>query len=97
MNQMPLGTAALAGTTIPIDRQMVADELGFEGLVANSLDSSSDRDFAIEYCSVLAQISLHLSGWAEEWILWCTNRVWLYQTARCILHRFVHHASEEKS
>lgn len=73
VNQMPLGTAALAGTTIPIDRQMVADELGFEGLVANSLDSSSDRDFAIEYCSALAQIALHLSGWAEEWILWCTT------------------------
>lgn len=73
VNQLPLGTAALAGTTIAIDRQMVADELGFEGLVANSLDSSSDRDFALEFAFVLTQIALHLSGWAEEWILWCTT------------------------
>jgi len=73
VNQLPLGTAALAGTTIPIDRQMVADELGFEDILANSLDSSSDRDFAIEYCFVLTLISEHLSTWAEEWILWSTS------------------------
>ncbi|MEN0112143.1 MAG: argininosuccinate lyase, partial [Planctomycetota bacterium] len=73
VNRLPLGTAAMAGTTIPIDRQMVADELGFEGLVANSLDSSSDRDFAIEYLSCLSQVAVHLSGWAEEWILWSTT------------------------
>lgn len=72
VNQLPLGTAAMAGTTIPIDRQRVADDLGFEGLVANSLDSSSDRDFAIEFVSVLSLIAVHLSGWAEEWILWST-------------------------
>ncbi len=72
VNHLPLGTAALAGTTIPIDRQMVADELGFEEVVANSLDSSSDRDFAIEYCFVLTLIAEHLSTWAEEWILWST-------------------------
>jgi len=72
VNQLPLGTAALAGTTIAIDRQMVADELGFEGVLANSLDSSSDRDFAIEYCFVLTLIAEHLSTWAEEWILWST-------------------------
>lgn len=73
LNLLPLGTAAMAGTTIPIDRQMVADELGFEGLVANSLDSSSDRDFALEFVSVLSVIAIHLSGWAEEWILWSTT------------------------
>lgn len=73
LNQLPLGTAALAGTTIDIDRQQVADELGFEGLVANSLDSSSDRDFAIEFCFVLTLIAEHLSTWAEEWILWSTS------------------------
>ncbi|MGL4514653.1 MAG: argininosuccinate lyase [Lacipirellulaceae bacterium] len=73
VNQLSLGTAALAGTTLPIDRQLVADELGFEGLVANSLDSSSDRDFAIEFTSNLAMIALHLSGWAEEWVLWSTT------------------------
>lgn len=73
VNQLPLGTAALAGTTIPIDRDMVAVELGFEGLVANSLDSSSDRDFAIEFCFVLTLVAEHLSTWAEEWILWSTS------------------------
>ncbi|MDZ4657723.1 MAG: argininosuccinate lyase [Bythopirellula sp.] len=72
VNQLPLGTAALAGTTIPIDRQQVADELGFEGLVANSIDSSSDRDFAIEFAFVLTLVAEHLSTWAEEWILWST-------------------------
>jgi argininosuccinate lyase len=73
VNQLPLGTAALAGTTIPIDREHVAAALGFEGLLGNSLDSSSDRDFAIEYCFVLGLIALHLSTWAEEWILWSTS------------------------
>ncbi|HEY3393485.1 MAG TPA: argininosuccinate lyase [Lacipirellulaceae bacterium] len=73
VNQLPLGTAALAGTTIPIDRQMVADELGFEGILANSLDSSSDRDFVLELASLLATIAVHLSGWAEEWVLWSTT------------------------
>ncbi|NOY41443.1 MAG: argininosuccinate lyase [Planctomycetes bacterium] len=73
VNQLPLGTAALAGTTISIDRQMVADELGFEDVVANSLDSSSDRDFAIEFAFVLTLVAEHLSTWAEEWILWSTS------------------------
>jgi argininosuccinate lyase len=73
VNQLPLGTAALAGTTIPIDRQMVAKELGFEGILSNSLDSSGDRDFVLELASVLATIAVHLSGWAEEWILWSTT------------------------
>jgi argininosuccinate lyase len=73
VNQLPLGTAALAGTTIPIDRHMVADELGFDGILANSLDSSSDRDFVLEFAFCLATIATHLSGWAEEWILWSTT------------------------
>jgi argininosuccinate lyase len=72
VNQLPLGTAALAGTTIPIDRHFVARELGFEGVVANSLDSSSDRDFAIEFAFALSLVAEHLSTWAEEWILWST-------------------------
>ncbi len=73
VNQLPLGTAALAGTSLAIDRQQVADALGFAGLLANSLDSSSDRDFAIEFCFVLTLIAEHLSTWAEEWILWATS------------------------
>jgi argininosuccinate lyase len=71
--QLPLGTAALAGTTIPVDRQMVADELAFDGILANSLDSSSDRDFVLEFAFCLATIAVHLSGWADEWILWSTT------------------------
>ncbi len=72
-NLCSLGTAALAGTTLPIDRDFVAAELGFEGLVQNSLDSSSDRDFVLEFVFCLSVISIHLSGWAEEWILWSTT------------------------
>ena len=73
VNQLPLGAAALAGTSLPIDRQMVAEELGFDGLAANSLDVSSDRDFVLEFAFCLAMIAEHLSGWAEEWILWSTT------------------------
>jgi argininosuccinate lyase len=73
VNQLPLGSAALAGTTIPIDRHMVADELEFDGIVANSLDGSSDRDFVLEFAFSLSLIATHLSGWAEEWILWSTT------------------------
>jgi argininosuccinate lyase len=73
VNQLTLGAAALAGTTIPIDRHMVAQELGFEGIAANSLDASSDRDFALEFAFSLVMIAEHLSGWAEEWVLWSTT------------------------
>jgi argininosuccinate lyase len=73
LNALPLGAAALAGTSIPIDRHAVAAELGFDGVAANSLDASGDRDFALEAAFVLAMISLHLAGWAEQWILWSTQ------------------------
>jgi argininosuccinate lyase len=73
VNQLTLGAAALAGTTIPIDQHMVAQELGFEGIAANSLDASSDRDFALEFVFCLTMVAEHLSGWAEEWILWSTT------------------------
>lgn len=72
VNLCALGTAALAGTTLNIDRQNTADRLGFDGLVANSLDSSSDRDYLLETVFCLSTIAIHLSGWAEEWILWST-------------------------
>lgn len=72
-NQLPLGSAALAGTSIPIDRHMVADELEFDGILCNSLDASGDRDFVLELAFCLATIATHLSGWAEEWILWSTT------------------------
>jgi argininosuccinate lyase len=72
LNELPLGAAALAGTSLPIDRESVRRQLGFERLAANSLDVSSDRDFLLEFVFCLSTIALHLSGWAEEWILWST-------------------------
>jgi argininosuccinate lyase len=72
MNESPLGSAALAGTGFPIDRDATADALGFDRPTANSLDSVSDRDFALDYLSAAAQCSLHLSRLAEELILWAS-------------------------
>jgi argininosuccinate lyase len=72
-NFSPLGAAALAGTSLPIDRQDVGRRLGFDGVMANSLDAASDRDFVLEFAFVLGTIALHLSTWAEEWILWTTS------------------------
>ena len=73
VNILPLGAAALAGTSLPIDRHAVAADLGFEGVGRNSLDVSSDRDFACEFVFCLSLIAIHLSNWAEEWILWTTT------------------------
>lgn len=70
VNRLPLGAAALAGTSFPIDREMVARELGFDGVCANSLDAVSDRDFAIEFCAAAALLMTHLSRFSEELILW---------------------------
>jgi argininosuccinate lyase len=74
VNRLPLGAAALAGTSFPIDRQRVARELGFEGLCENSLDAVSDRDFAIEFCACAAIAMVHLSRLAEELVLWANPR-----------------------
>jgi len=73
LNRCPLGSAALAGTGFPIDRDMTAQALGFDGPTANSLDSVSDRDFALEYLTAAAQCSLHLSRLAEEFVLWASQ------------------------
>ena len=72
MSQCPLGSGALAGTTYPIDRNMTAKALGFDGPCMNSLDGVSDRDFFIEFASALSLISVHLSRFAEEIIMWCS-------------------------
>jgi argininosuccinate lyase len=74
VNRLPLGSAALAGTSFPIDRQMVAKELGFDGLCENSLDAVSDRDFAIEFCAAAALVMTHLSRFCEEIIIWMNPR-----------------------
>ncbi len=73
LNICSLGAAALAGTSLPIDRQDVAARLGFDGVAANSLDVSSDRDFVIELAFTLTLIAEHLSTWADEWVLWSTT------------------------
>jgi argininosuccinate lyase len=72
LNQSPLGAAALAGTTFPIDREQTAIALGFTGPTNNSLDSVADRDFAIEFCAAAALILSHLSRMSEELILWAS-------------------------
>ncbi|SFD64632.1 argininosuccinate lyase [Roseivivax sediminis] len=70
MNECPLGAAALAGTSFPIDREMTAEALGFDRPAANSLDAVSDRDFALEYLSVASISAMHLSRFAEELVIW---------------------------
>ena len=72
MNECPLGSGALAGTTYPIDRWQTAQELGFDAPMGNSLDGVSDRDYALELMSALSILMMHLSRFAEEVILWCS-------------------------
>jgi len=74
VNRLPLGAAALAGTSFPIQRERVARELGFEGVCENSLDAVSDRDFAIEFCGAAALAMMHLSRLSEEIVLWSSPR-----------------------
>jgi argininosuccinate lyase len=74
INRLPLGAAALAGTTFPIDRGFVAERLGFEAVAANSLDAVSDRDFAIEFCAAAAIAMMHVSRLSEELVLWMSQR-----------------------
>ena len=70
MNQSPLGSAALAGTSYPIDRQMTATQLGFEGIMMNSIDGVSDRDYALELMGAFSILMMHLSRLSEELVLW---------------------------
>lgn len=72
-NVLPLGSGALAGTSLPIDREHVREALGFEAVAANSLDAASDRDFACELAFVMALAGVHLSQWAEEWVIYSTH------------------------
>ena len=75
VNRLPLGAAALAGTTYPIDRKFVAAQLGFEGVCENSLDAVSDRDFAIEFCAAASLVMMHVSRFSEELVNWMSPRV----------------------
>jgi argininosuccinate lyase len=74
LNESPLGAAALAGTSFPIDRQHTSDSLGFDRPTANSLDSVSDRDFALEFLSVASICAMHLSRFCEEIIIWSSSQ-----------------------
>ena len=73
MNECPLGAAALAGTSFPIDRFATAEALGFDRPTANSMDSVSDRDFALEFLSLGSILGMHLSRMAEEFVIWCSE------------------------
>jgi argininosuccinate lyase len=75
VNRLPLGAAALAGTTFPIDRERVAKTLGFDDVCRNSLDAVSDRDFAIEFCAAAALVMTHVSRMSEELVIWMSPRV----------------------
>ena len=75
VNRLPLGAAALAGTTYPIDRESVAAELGFEAVCENSLDAVSDRDFAIEFTAACSLLMMHVSRLSEELVMWMSPRV----------------------
>lgn len=79
VNVLPLGACALAGTTIPIDQEFVRKQLGFDSIARNSLDVSGDRDFAAEFTFSLCLIAIHLSNWAEDWIIWSTREFGLIQ------------------
>ena len=74
LNVSPLGAAALAGTTFPIDRAATAAALGFDGVAANSLDAVSDRDFAVEFCAAASLTAVHLSRWCEELVIWTSQQ-----------------------
>jgi argininosuccinate lyase len=73
LNVCPLGSGAVAGATLPLDRAFMADDLGFEGVTANSIDATSDRDFALEFVNALSLLAIHLSRWAEEMILFSSQ------------------------
>ncbi len=73
MDAMPLGSGALAGSSLPLDRHQVAGELGFSGLTANSLDAVSDRDYCVELASALSILMMHLSRYCEEIVIWSTE------------------------
>jgi argininosuccinate lyase len=73
MNVCPLGSGAVAGATLPLDRTSMADSLGFEGTTANSIDATSDRDFVLEFVNTLSLLAMHLSRWAEEMILFSSQ------------------------
>ena len=96
MDESPLGAAALAGTGFPIDRHMTAKALGFREPTRNSLDSVSDRDFALEFLSIAAICATHLSRLAEEIVIWSTPQFGFVQAVGRVFDRLLDHAAEEE-
>jgi argininosuccinate lyase len=92
VNRLPLGAAALAGTTFPIDRARVAKTLGFDDVCHNSLDAVSDRDFAIEFCAAAALVMMHVSRMSEELVIWMSPRVGFIESPTCTGS---HHAAKK--
>ena len=82
LNVSPLGSGAVAGATLPLDRRAMAEELGFDAPTANSIDATSDRDFVLEFVNVLSLLAMHLSRWAEEMILFSIAGVWVHPACR---------------
>ena len=93
----PLGAAALAGTSFPIDRDTTAQALGFDRPAANSLDAVSDRDFALEFLAAAAIAGMHLSRFAEEIVIWTSAPFGFVAPERRLHHRQLDHAAEAQS
>jgi argininosuccinate lyase len=83
LNVCPLGSGAVAGATLPLDREFMAETLGFDGPTSNSIDATSDRDFAIEFVNTLSLLALHLSRWAEEMILFSSQEYGFVSSPEC--------------
>ena len=97
LNFCPLGSGAVAGATLALDRTIAARELGFTAPTANSMDATSDRDFALEFAQAAANLGLHLSRFAEELTLFSTAEFGFLDLAGRILHRLQRDATEEES
>ena len=96
MNESPLGAAALAGTSFPIDRDMTAQALGFDRPAANSLDAVSDRDFALEFLSTASISAMHLSRFAEELVIWSSAQFRFVALSDRVFDRILDYAAKEK-
>jgi argininosuccinate lyase len=97
LNESPLGAAALAGTSFPTDRHMTAATLGFDRPSANAMDAVSDRDFALEFLAAAAICAVHLSRFAEELVIWSSDRFGFITLVGRLYHRIIDHAAKAQS